>query len=114
MTEIIAWSLFLAAREGLLALPHLRTTLCSVAVSPSLCSSSGTFSIRPFGLRPHWRVCAVEFGPWRLRRRSVKNAPNSAPHRDGREASPLGRASPAPARGRERWVADWKQYLRQG
>jgi fatty acid desaturase len=28
--------------------------------------------------------------------------PNSAPHRDGREAAPLGQSSSAPARGRER------------
>ena len=33
---------------------------------------------------------------------SVMQQPNSAPHRDGREAAPFGQSSSAPARGRER------------
>ena len=46
----------------------------------------------------NWRVSRV-FG---MNNFSHPNAPNSAPHRDGREASHVGQSSSAPARGRER------------
>jgi hypothetical protein len=45
-----------------------------------------------------WFICV----PLLLQLRSSRRASNSAPHRDGREASRLGQTSSAPARGRER------------